>query len=418
MTSYLAIIALSLALLFLGLQVFWACRFAACYPPPPSSDPTDAEWPRVAVVLSVRGADPSLVACLRQLLRQNYSDYEIHLVIDSEDDPAWELLRPLLAAGGAVPIHVRLLDTKFETCSLKVSALAQAIGGLEGSVRVVALVDADVIPYADWLRDLVRPLREPRVGAATGVRWYLPETSYWGSLVRCLWNSAACTQMLAFRIPWGGSLAFRAELFRASDLLDQWKRSFCEDTVSYGVLRRLGLRVAFVPAATMVNSEHIALKHCFFFIRRQLLTVRLHHPRWPFVLAAGLGAGLALAALVGVLVAAAALGDFVSAGLMMGALAAYAASLAAALWWIDRSLRAMAHQRGEHLPAASSWKLALAGPLTQAVYLAALVSVSFLRRVAWRGITYELYGRTPVHLTRYLPYRLEATRADQSASVI
>jgi hypothetical protein len=93
----------------------------------------------------------------------------------------------------------------------------------------------------------------------TGVRWYLPRTTDWGSLVRCLWNAAACTQVFAFHIPWGGPMAFQAELFRDTDLLHHWKRCFCEDTVSYGVLRRLGLRLGFVPAATMVNPERSRL---------------------------------------------------------------------------------------------------------------------------------------------------------------
>jgi len=417
MMFYPAMIALGLALLFLGLQIVWAWRLAACYPPKEKSDPPDVDWPRAAVVLAVRGADPSLAECLRRLLDQDYPDYEVHLIIDSELDPAWELLRPLLADEAAARVHVRLLATKHDTCSLKVSALAQAIGGLDASVGVVALIDADVIPYAHWLRDLVRPLRDPLLGATTGVRWYLPESADWGSLARCVWNAAACTQMLAFRIPWGGSMAFRAELFRETNLLEKWKRSFCEDTVSYGLLRRHGLGVGFVPAATMVNPERIGLKSCFTFIRRQLLTVRLHHPRWPLVRAVGVGSGVTLLTLVAVLTAAVLVGDWFSAGLMAAVVGTFALGLAGAMSWIDNCLRSMARTRGDHLPG-SSWKLALAGPLAQVLYLAALVSVSFIRKVDWRGITYELDGPTPVRLTAYHPYQPNPVDADRTASVV
>jgi Glycosyl transferase family 21 len=417
MMLYPAMIALGLALFFLGLQIVWAWRLAACYPPKETPDPPDAAWPRVAVVLSLRGADPSLVACLGRLLRQDYPDYEVFIVIDCEHDPAWELLRPLLTEEDSGRVHVRVLETRYETCSLKVSALSQAIGELDAAVRVVALIDADVIPYAHWLRDLVRPLRDANVGATTGLRWYLPESADWGSLVRCLWNAAACTQMLAFGIPWGGSMAFRAELFRDTNLLEKWRRSFCEDTVSYGVLRRLGFRLGFVPAATMVNAERIGLKNCFTFIRRQLLTVRLHHPRWPLVRAVGAGSGITLLVVLGVLAAAAAVGDGFSAALMAAVLATFALGLAGAMNWIDTGLRSMAAKRGERLPG-SSWKLALAGPLAQVIYLAALVSVNFLRKVDWRGITYELNGPTPVRLTAYQPYRADSPRADRTASVV
>ncbi len=418
MMLYPALIALGMALIFLGVQVLWAWRLAACYPPPNTPAPPDEDLPRAAVVLSVRGADPSLVDCLHGLLQQDYPDYKVHIVIDSEHDPAWELLRPLLDDEAAARVHVRVLETKYATCSLKVSGTVQAIGDLDAEVRVVVLIDADVIPYAHWLRDLVRPLRDPGVGATSGVRWFLPETDDWGSLVRGLWNAAACSQMFAFRIPWAGSLAFRAELFRDSDLLDQWKRCFCEDTMSYGALRRLGLRVCFVPAATMVNPERIALKSCYSFIRRQLLTVRLHHPCWPLVRVTGVGAGLTLLLLLAVSVTSLGVGDFLSAGLTAGALAAFVAGMASALLWIDTSLRRMARKRGVRLPASLWWKLALAGPLTQGIYVAALVSVSFLRKVDWRGITYELYDPTPVRLTAYHPYRAEVGHADGPVSVV
>jgi GT2 family glycosyltransferase len=418
MMLYPAMIVLGLALFFLGLQLVWAWRLASYYPAKELVDADDRDWPRVAVVLAVRGADPSLVECLRRLLEQDYADYEVHLVVDSEHDPAWELLRPLLAEQGAERVHVRLLRTKHETCSLKVSALAQAIGGLDDSVGVVALIDADVVPYAGWLRDLVRPLRDPRVGASTGIRWFMPESAEWGSLVRSLWNAGACTQMFAFRIPWGGSMAFRADLFRDTELLDHWKRSFCEDTVSYGVLRRLGLGVRFVPAATMVNPECIGLKQCFSFIRRQLLTVRLHHPHWSLVRAVGFGAGVTLVLLVAVLAGSVAMGDWLSAGLMAGALATFAGGLGLAMSWTNAALHTMAKKRGDCLPA-PSWKLALAGPVAQVMYLAALVSVSFLRKVKWRGITYELYGPTTrVRLTGYKPYRPEAVREGRAASLV
>jgi hypothetical protein len=114
------------------------------------------------------------------------------------------------------------------------------------------------------------------------------------------------------------------------------------------------------------------------------------------------------------MVAAAALGVFSTAGLMAGALVA--AGLAGPMWWINASLRSVARRRGESLPSAS-WKLAVAGPLTQAVYLAALVSVSFLRNVDWRGINYELYGRSPACLTAYHPLHTEPLCADPTASI-
>lgn len=70
-------------------------------------------------------------------------------------------------------------------------------------MATVALIDADVEAYTDWLRDLVSPLSQPGVGATTGVRWFVPTSTNAGSLVRYVWNSAASTQMNAVSNPLG-----------------------------------------------------------------------------------------------------------------------------------------------------------------------------------------------------------------------
>jgi cellulose synthase/poly-beta-1,6-N-acetylglucosamine synthase-like glycosyltransferase len=158
--------------------------------------------------------------------------------------------------------------------------LLQAIGTLDKSCEVVALIDADVIPYETWLRDLVRPLMDPKVGATTGIRWFTAKTMTWGTLVRYVWNAAASVQMYALHIPWGGSLALRADVFRRSDLLQKWGVSLWEDTGSYRTIRELGLQLRFVPAATMINRETTDLRSCFKFIRRQMLLWLLGTGQW------------------------------------------------------------------------------------------------------------------------------------------
>ncbi len=158
------------------------------------------------------GADPFLARCLDGLLRQDYPSYEIRIVVDSPADPAWEIVREVLAKPACADVKVALLERRLETCSLKVSALLQALDGLDDSCQAVALIDADATPRTHWLRDLAAPLRDPKVGATSGVRWYITDSPQWGSLVRMAWGAAAAAQMVAFGIPWGGSMAFSAPI--------------------------------------------------------------------------------------------------------------------------------------------------------------------------------------------------------------
>src|SRR5262249_1870383 len=251
-------LCLSLALFFMFLQAAWACRFALRYRGRPDDKHGGQKLPRATRLLCIRGSDPPLSHCLQGLLRQDYPEYDIRIIIDSPDDPAWELVSRVLAREAHAAVQTSVLVNRQTRCSLKLSALVQAIRQLPASTEVVALIDADVIPHRQWLRNLAQPLTDPRVGATSGVRWYMAGgPARWGTLVRSAWSAAACTQMDAFRIPWGGSLAFRTELFRRSDLLERWARSFVEDTGSHRVLRSLGLRLCRVPEATMVNHENV-----------------------------------------------------------------------------------------------------------------------------------------------------------------
>jgi cellulose synthase/poly-beta-1,6-N-acetylglucosamine synthase-like glycosyltransferase len=121
--------------------------------------------PVVSVFLCVRGGDPSLAGCLNGLLEQDYPNYDIRVVIDSSDDPAWQVIAPIVERADPRILQIRVLENRLRTCSLKLSSLVQAIAAMSESTEAVVLVDADVIPYRRWRgcndgRSLVCPPRE------------------------------------------------------------------------------------------------------------------------------------------------------------------------------------------------------------------------------------------------------------------
>ena len=291
----------------------------------------------------------------------------------------------------------------------------QAIDTLAPSCQAVVLIDADVIPYRSWLRDLVLPLTDPKIGATTGIRWFTPNAATWGSLVRYLWNAAASMQMHALHIPWGGSLALRADVFRRSELLQQWAVSLWEDTGSYRIIRDLGLRLQFVSAATMVNRETTHLKGCFRFIRRQMLNVRLYHASWPAILAHGIGSAVALSLAFGLATVGLASGNWQATILPLTGMVLYAGGMGFTLVSVEQHVHRVACGRGE--PTTSiSLKTLCAIPLAHVVYFACLASASVRGRISWRGITYDFDGPWTVRMRKYRPY-LKRRATEQAVSV-
>jgi cellulose synthase/poly-beta-1,6-N-acetylglucosamine synthase-like glycosyltransferase len=367
----------------------------------------DEKLPRTAIILCLRGADPFLPKCLEALLNQNYPDYELQIVVDSYEDPAWKMVTNTVEKQAAKHVKISSLLLPRPTCSLKCSALVQTISNLDDNCEVVALVDADTVVHPNWLRELVSPLSNPQVGATTGNRWYLPQGRNWGNVVRYIWNIGAVLQMYFYRIPWGGSLAIKTEIFRQTELLSKWEQAFTEDVIVQRVLQQKGLRVEFVPSIIMVNREECDLKSFVRWVKRQLLCPRLYHSYWsaiaiPGILSTVLPTIAIMLSLVlwlnGKLPAVAYLGS---------GLAIYVVTQILCLVILESQVRGIVEQKGEILPsfgAITVFKILLALPLTQIVYALALTSAMFMRQVEWRGITYQIKGAWDIKLVEYQPY--------------
>jgi cellulose synthase/poly-beta-1,6-N-acetylglucosamine synthase-like glycosyltransferase len=376
----------------------------------------DELCPKAAVVLCLRGGDPFLRECLQALLHLDYPRYEVHVVIDHPDDPSRPVVDDVLRQEQVPHVHVQTLTERRENCSLKCSSVVQAVSRLDDSFAIFAQTDADTIVHPTWLRELATALADDRVGAATGNRWYMPGDATWGTLVRMLWNSAAVISMYWYSIAWGGTLAVKLEALREGGLLERWRQAFCEDTMLLRQLRKLGLRVVFVPSLMMVNREGCDLGGYLRWGSRQLLTARLYHPAWPAVVSHGLLTFLMPAFALGLAVAAVGLGGWAAAAWAGAAFAAYQLACLLMLVAIEAGVRVVVRGRGEPvewLTPGKAIKLPWALAVTQAVYPAVLLAAQFARNVQWRGVTYRIDGPWAIRLVEYRPYQ-EAPHATVS----
>ena len=66
----------------------------------------DEKLPKTAVILCLRGADPFLPNCLRSLLQQNYPQYDLKLIIDSQEDPAFKIASETINQLGAANVQI------------------------------------------------------------------------------------------------------------------------------------------------------------------------------------------------------------------------------------------------------------------------------------------------------------------------
>jgi cellulose synthase/poly-beta-1,6-N-acetylglucosamine synthase-like glycosyltransferase len=377
--------------------------------------------PNTTIILSLRGADPFLPDCLEALLNQNYSVYSVHIIIDSREDEAWDIVdKTLYNFGGTTRVKVSALEVKRPNCSLKCSALVQAIADLDEDCEVVAFVDADTLTHPNWLRELVAPLSNPKVGAATGNRWYVPDYQLWGSLVRYLGNIPTVVHMATHSVPWGGTSAIKTQVLRRTQLLEQWSQGFVDDVPVHQAMREQGLCVQFVPSLIMVNQEQCSLSDYLPWMARQLLCVRLYHPSWPLVVIHGMITSLVPLFAVGLLLVALVSHQWEAARWVAGGLFCSLFGQALVVSILEQGVRQVVRRRGEFMPKLSiitMFKTAIAIPLTQMVFMLAIISAMRARYIDWRGITYEIRGPWDIRLVDYNPYLNSKSSAMQNVSL-
>ena len=353
---------------------------------------TDSVDGPCAVILCLRGADPSLEKCLEQLAAQTHPNYRVFCVVDNLKDSANEVVEPWIKNDARFCKLVR--PETVHDCSLKCAALVHAIEQLDESFEFVVLIDADTIPHKEWLCELLAPMADSNVGAVSGNRWFEPADNTMGSWVRYVWNAAAVVQMYLYSIAWGGSLALRRKTLEQTGLLEKWGKALCEDTMIGPHVRRNGWGFVAVGKLMMVNRERISLGNAIRWTYRQLLFARLYHWRWWLVFGHGIllfgSSWLAL----GVLVAA-----FFIPGSTLIALAVFAAALAnyllcgvGLIMALEKSVRAVSGYREAfdwpiiskaHLVFAASVLLFFLQPLGTAW-------ASVTRKLVWRGVRYRI----------------------------
>lgn len=368
----------------------------------------EGPWPKAAILLSLRGADPYLARGLRRLMTQNYPDYEIQIVVDRPEDAAWKVVEDAVRETGAKNVFLNALHARPEKCGLKCAALVQMAETMSPDVEVILQADADLVSHDNWMRDLVAPLREPGVGATFGNRWFMPRQGRWGSLVRYVWNAFAVVPMYVLKMPWGGTFAMRASVLRESELVEKWRRAIVEDAPVKAALEKLNLDLKFIPGLMMVNREECTLPFSLDFIKRQCTWTRIYHPNWwPLVVHALLTAvgliGLSLLAIVGI-----ALSDWTLVAWSAGGVGAYLFAMLGLILLQELAVRRGIRPRGEPtewLSPRLAIKLFFVLPVTQIIHWTAVCLAQFRRTVMWRGITYRVKGPWDIEMVGYEPFQ-------------
>ena len=355
--------------------------------------------PFVSLIAPFRGVDQGFRENLTALFNQHYPAYEVIFVTGGNDDPALPIVEEVRIVGARKGrVESRLVISGEATHSgQKVHNLIAAVTEIDRRTEVIVFVDTDARPHDQWLRSLVAPLHDTGLGASSSYRWFVPLSHSLAAHLRSVWNASIASALgsnTQKNFCWGGATAIRRDTFAVLRVAERWQGSVSDDFTLTRVLREAKLPVHFVPRCLTASFEDCSFRELLEFTVRQRKITRVYAAHlWQAVLIGGLlfnpvfFGGLVLVLIRGVL------GLSVTAPVI---LLTVIFALGATKAWIR--WRAVSKALVNYGASVSRTPALLSHlfiwPLASALFLYNAVVAAFSRRIAWRGIDYELISPT------------------------
>jgi ceramide glucosyltransferase len=295
-------------------------------------------------------------------------------VFDDSSDPSLEIARHLNAR--------TVISGPAKNTGQKVHNLIAAVDEIDPRCEVLVFVDTDARPNTDWLRQLVAPLADETLGAATGYRWFVPEKGGLASRLRSVWNASIASALGENgekNFCWGGSTAIRRATFERLNVASRWVGTVSDDFTITRVLKEAKLPIHFTPRCLVRSFGDCGFRELLEFTTRQVKITRVYasHLWLPLML----GSGLFCTVFFG--------------GIVLLIIDRRVAIVLAVLFLLGAA-KSFIRWRAINGPRLNRdlWAHVFLWPFASLLYFYNTIVAGFSRRIKWRGITYELKSPT------------------------
>ncbi|CAN5452180.1 glycosyltransferase family 2 protein [soil metagenome] len=351
------------------------------------SKPQSNFTPFCSIIVPCRGLDEDLQTNLAALFQQKFPNYEIIFVVDDEKDEAVKIIEEISRKDAK---NTKLIIAgKAENEGQKVHNLRQAVLEVSGKSEIFVFVDSDARPNENWLRNLIAPLHDKKIGAATGYRWFISKKNTFPSQLRSVWNASIASAWGANtnnNFCWGGSLAMRRDVFENIKMREMWRGTLSDDFAVTRALKQLNLPIYFVPQCLTATVEDCNFREFLEFSTRQMKITRIYAPHlWK---ASFIGSFLFMAVFaINIILL------FFLVGWQFWLTLSFLLiifTLGAAKAWIRlQAVRLVLQNYEKELNESVFWQLTL-WTITPAVYFYNCFRAFFSNQIRWRGIRYEM----------------------------
>jgi len=345
------------------------------------SSPARDFTPPVSILKPVRGLDRGSYENYASFCNLDYPEYEILFNVADEHDPAIPVIEKIIRDFPACRIRLLVGAEKIGS-SNKLNKLSRMVSEARHETLVVS--DSDIRVSRDYLRAVVAPFRDPKVGAVTCLYRGIPDRSF-GSVLEALGNSADFAPGVlvtwlfgAVNFALGATMAVTKTRLAEVGGFEAFADHFTDDHELGNRIAGRGYRVAIASVPVDTVYPETPVREYFRHQLRWSLAIRNATPSGH----AGLifAHGIAWAVLVALIAPSYSFAAaYAAAYVILGGLMAWTV----AVWGLRDPL---ARKR--------LWLL----PLQDACAFGILIASFFVRRVHWRGADYLIRGKELVPL--------------------
>lgn len=246
--------------------------------------------PFCSIIAPCKGLDEELAENLHALFAQDFPNYEIIFVVDNENDEAVSVISNFKFQA---PDSKLVVARKTQESSQKVENLREAVLQVSENSEIFVFVDSDARPSKDWLRNLIAPLQDEKIGCASGYRWFIGKSFSLATEMRAAWNASIASALganLNNNFCWGGSMAIRRDLFEKLDIREKWRGVLSDDFAMTRAIKQANLQIFHVPQSLTPSVEHCSFTQMLEFTTRQMKITRVYGTK--FWILSFIGSGL------------------------------------------------------------------------------------------------------------------------------
>jgi ceramide glucosyltransferase len=245
--DYLVLIVATFPFIYYLLAIYSSVRFFSL-----RIEPNPDFTPAISILKPVRGLDDGAYENFSSFCRQDYPDYELLFCVGNADDPNVQVIEKLARDFPDRSIRL-LIGSNPNATNDKVSKLSRLAN--EARHSYLAFSDSDIRVEPGYLRTVVAPLRDAKVGAVTCLYLQTDEKSFANSLqtigqVSDFYASLAVAWLLdGVKFALGSTIVTRKETLAKAGLFTAIENRPADDMLVGRMIEERGYRVELLPYA-------------------------------------------------------------------------------------------------------------------------------------------------------------------------